>query len=37
MKGRRRSFGTEETSVKRFHDQKDRTLDCRTKEQIEAI
>jgi hypothetical protein len=26
-KGRRRSFGAEETRVKRFHDQKDHTLD----------
>jgi hypothetical protein len=37
MKGRRRSFGIEETRVKIFHDQKDRTLDCRTGEKIEVI
>jgi hypothetical protein len=32
MKRRRKIFGTEETRVKRFHDQKDHTLDCRTRE-----
>jgi hypothetical protein len=37
MKERRRSLGAEETRVKIFHDQKDRTLDRRTGEQIEAI
>ena len=37
MKGRRRSLGAEETGVKRFHDQEDRTLDQRIVEYIEAI
>jgi hypothetical protein len=32
MKGRRRVFGTTETRVKRFHDQKDHTDDQRTGE-----